>query len=318
MSTCVKRTQTKAAEYQCFFSRHALSTPAHYIELKIQLGDSMELNGVDHNSDGYEKLACFYEHNKDKFIDDVELVINGWFDAFLAAPLGLTLDKIQEGFNSIQFSISPAAKTILQKNGFLSHYGEEPIHDSYKTTIPYKKIKPTDGKYFLSYVQEYFVNRPELPRISVGLAKKITEGILELFQNAVIHSQATQIYTCGQFFPKAHSIVFCLADNGIGFRNTIIQRFNKDIPSSFALRWAMEDGHTTKKDAPGGLGLGILKKFIHFNKGKMQIVSYDGLYQIDMSGEIARQMDCTYPGTIATIEFSTNDQRNYCLASERQ
>jgi len=277
----------------------------------------MKLHDVSHDRNGYEQLAFFYEQNKDKVFDAIDLEISGWFDAFMAAPLGLALDALQSESNEVHVSpVTPGSKKVLQKNGFLSYYGEESIPDSYNTTIPYKKVKPTDGKYFIRYVQDYFVGRPELPSLSEGLAKKIAEGMLELFQNAVIHSQASRIYTCGQFFPHAHSIIFCLADNGIGFRKKFVQRFRKNISSSSAIRWAMEDGHTTKKNAPGGLGLGILKKFIQRNNGLIQIVSYKGFYQYNAYGDTIEQMDYSFPGTIVTVEFRTDDRRSYRLKSE--
>ena len=126
-------------------------------------------------------------------------------------------------------------------------------------------MKPDDGRYFREYVSTQFLNRPELPNMSVGLRKKMTEAMLELFVNAQLHSETKHVYTCGQFFPKCHTIEFCIVDTGDGFKQKFIQRFNKKISSVEAIRWAAQDRNTTKVGVSGGIGLAILSEFIKRN-----------------------------------------------------
>ena len=126
-------------------------------------------------------------------------------------------------------------------------------------------MKPDDGRYFREYVSTQFLNRPELPNMSVGLRKKMTEAMLELFVNAQLHSETKYVYTCGQFFPECHTIEFCIVDTGDGFKQKFIQRFNKKISSVEAIRWAAQDRNTTKVGVSGGIGLAILSEFIKRN-----------------------------------------------------
>jgi hypothetical protein len=112
---------------------------------------------------------------------------------------------------------------ILSKNGFLSHYGGDKLPDTRGTTIPYKRFEAKDDRYFASYIEDEFVLRSEMPRMSVGLLKKFRESVFEIFSNAVIHSQTKLgIFSCGQYFPKRNRLDFAVADLGIGIRRNVL------------------------------------------------------------------------------------------------
>lgn len=78
----------------------------------------------------------------------------------------------------------------------------------------------------------------------------------------------------------------------------------------------MKNGHTTKTNITGGIGLALLKEFIAKNGGTMHIVSGDGFYSFTARNEDSYTLDFEFPGTIITMEFKTNDRNSYCLASE--
>lgn len=124
------------------------------------------------------------------------------------------------------------------------------------------------------------------------------------------------IYTCGQFFPKKHTIEFTITDTGIGFKNKINKRFNTHLSSTQAIKWALEDGNSTKYDIPGGIGLAIIKEFILKNGGKFQIISDDGFYQLEPQNEQTKLFNGFFPGTIVNLQINTNDTSSYCLKSE--
>jgi len=98
-----------------------------------------------------------------------------------------------------------------------------------------------------------------------ALKRKISESIYEIFVNAQMHSKSEYIYTCGQFYPKKQKIAFTIVDMGQGFKANINNRFRHNLSSIQAIKWATENGSTTKTDAPGGIGLAILKEFITMN-----------------------------------------------------
>ncbi len=277
------------------------------------------LHNIDNTFSSYQELITFYERNKGKMFDRIDIGLYFWFSANISAALGALLDVLLADFNSINFSyIDPNIETILLKNDFLSYYGKDRMLDTYNTTIKYQKLKPNDGKYFKTYVIEELIENhyTDLPKMSKGAKEKIVEAIYEIFVNAQIHSETEFIYTCGQFFPNKSEIEFTIVDAGIGFREKINRRFDSNLRATQAIKWAVKETKTTKEGISGGLGLALLREFINANKGKMQIVSNEGFYQLDSNGETIKEFQGEFPGTIVNLQFRTDDNKNYSLKSE--
>lgn len=276
-----------------------------------------KLISINNTFESYQALITFYNENKNLLFSQIHVELRSFFAANMCATLGAVLDKFAGNVNQIKFDyISPQVEQILSKNDFLTFYGRPRVTDYNHTTIKFQKLKPTDGKFFKKYVIEELIGRNELPRMSGAVKEKIVEAIYEIFVNAQIHSETTYIYTCGQFFPQKNKIEFTIVDIGIGFKEKINRRFNSNLTSVQAIKWAMIDKNTTKTDISGGIGLAILKEFIEKNRGKMQIVSDDGFYQFDCDGEFSQQFRGSFPGTVVNLQFRTDDNGNYILKSE--
>lgn len=280
--------------------------------------NNYKLVSVNPDKKGYTQLNKLYHLYKDEFIINFDLEVIQWFNACLCAPLGAILDKLNND-SWVTAKIKPMlanANNILQRNEFLSYFGFDKIHDDKNTAIKYLKLQPSDSRFFNSYITAELVNHPELPTLSAPLKKKITESIYEMFVNAQIHSNTNFIYTCGQFFPIKHSIWFSITDLGVGFKHNINNRFNTNLTSIQAIKWAIENGNTTKTSISGGIGLSLLKEFITKNNGTMQIISGDGFYSFSADGEDSTTLAFEFPGTIITMQFKTDDKNSYCLKSE--
>lgn len=276
-----------------------------------------EFDNINSTYQSYQQLINFYQSLKNTKFEQVNISLNKWFSANISSALGGVLDRISSNHNVIKFeNIQEKIKSIIQKNNFLSYYGYQSTDDIHNTTIKYLKLKPTDGRYFNNYVFTELLNRPELPTLSPGLRKKIAESIYEIFVNAQIHSGSEFIYTCGQFYPQKHIIEFTITDIGLGFKNKINSRFNSSITSRQAIKWAISDGNSTKENVPGGIGLAILKEFVKMNKGKFQIVSDDGFYQLDSEKEYTQFFNGPFPGAIVNMQFKTDDKSSYTLKNE--
>lgn len=277
------------------------------------------LTKINNTFDSYQSLITFYEHNKNILFSDVNIEIRDFFAANMSAALGAILDKFTAKLNNIRFaSLDAQIERILLKNDFLTYYGKQRALDTNNTTIKFQKLKPSDGKYFKSYVIEELIEGhiADLPKMSKGVKGKMIEAIYEIFVNAQIHSETDFIYTCGQFFPNKNKIEFTIVDTGIGFKEKVNQRFNSNLNAVQAIKWAIQDKMTTKENISGGIGLALLKEFVGMNKGKMQIVSNDGFYQYDSSEEFTKMFIGQFPGTIVNLQFRTDDTSNYLLRSE--
>ena len=275
------------------------------------------LNNIHNTFDSYQQFINLYQKDKECLFETIQIGFNTFFSANMSAALGAILYVFSSNINTIEFDFKNSKiKDILLKNDFLTYYGYKRIPDSFNTTIRFQKLKPTDGKYFKSYVINELIGRSELPSMSNMVRDRMAEAIYEIFVNAQIHSESKSIYTCGQFFPNKNMIEFTIVDSGVGFKQRVNNRFHGNLSSIQAISWATQDRNTTKEDITGGIGLALLKEFIEKNKGKMQIISDDGFYQFDKAGEQTQLFDGAFPGTIVNLQFRTDDKSSYKMKNE--
>lgn len=280
----------------------------------VRLGD------IRSTIDGFSRLADLAAEVGDRCFDTIEVDMTStfWIDANMSAPLGVLFAHWNDALNTVQpVRLQPDVEAILSRNRFLVGYGFPPLPDNYGTVIPFRRFKPGDDRYFVSYINRYLVDK-DIPQMSEGLSRRFMDSLLEIFVNAAMHSETTiGIFACGQFFPKKQRLDFCIADGGIGIRRKIRKELNLQMNSDQAIRWALQEGNTTRKDSiPGGLGLKLLREFIELNRGCIQIVSDRGFWQFDQDGETIERMPNSFPGTVVNLEINTADTSSYCLSSE--
>lgn len=276
---------------------------------------------VRHDKAGFEALIQLNEVTKDCFFDSikVDMAQATWFYADMCSAFGAILYRLGENLNTVNLiNMGTGVKSILSKNGFLSHYGGERIPDRWGTTIQYKHFDVRDDRFFAEYIENELIHRSEMPTMSQGLLKKFRESIFEIFSNAVLHSRTEMgIFSCGQYFPKRHQLDFSVADLGIGMRQNIQETLKIDFTAEDAIRWATEGSNTTKRGSvPGGLGLKLLSEFIDRNGGCIRIVSDGGYWQRKDRNTFTTPLENEFPGTIVAVEINTADTNTYQLVSE--
>jgi hypothetical protein len=267
---------------------------------------------------GFSQLINLYENNRESWFETINIDIENFFAANMCSPLAAILDKLIDNLNTITLNVRGDVRNILQRNGFLSEYGYENVFDEQETTIPYRKFAPTESKEFAVYVLKKLLERNDMPHMSDKLKTHTLIAISEIFSNASVHTNTPYVYACGQFYPKKKLLDFTLSDQGEGIREKVSDFLAKPLSSEEAIRWAMVDGNTTKKNIPGGYGLTILRSLIEYNKGFMQIVSDDGFYQFSHEKEIFKTFESKFPGTVVNLQFRTDDASSYYLKSERK
>jgi hypothetical protein len=270
---------------------------------------------------GFAQLTQLHARIRDVHFETVELDMGGatWFDANMCAPFGAVLYKTSRNLNTVKLeNLTPAVKSILSKNGFLMNYGVAKSTDVYKTTIEYKRFEAKDERYFAAYIEQHLVGKG-MPKMSIGLQKKFRESIFEILSNAVIHAETKLgIFACGQFFPTSRRLDFSIADLGIGMKENIKKRRGLDLTPEAAITWATEGNNTTKTgNIPGGLGLKLLRDFVDLNKGRIQIVSDAGYWELANGAVTTKRFEQPFPGTVVNLEIKTADRRSYCLQSEK-
>ena len=237
----------------------------------------------------------------------------------MCALFGSLLYKMKDALNDVRLAdIHPSVRSILSKNGFLSHYGEDCVPDRWGTTIRYHRFETSDDRSFAEYIERELVHRQEIPAMSRRLTKKFRESIFEIFSNAVLHSETKLgVFSCGQFFPSKRTLNFTVADLGIGICESIRKHTGHNMSPCQAIEWATQGNNTTKKDSiPGGLGLKLLGEFIDLNRGALQIVSDTGYWRREDSRTFTATLDDPFNGTVVCLKINTADQGSYKLTSE--
>jgi len=275
----------------------------------------INLNNISNNFESYNNLINLYVMKKNNMFEDINIDLSGWFSANTCSMLGAILTKFQDDLNTVNVSANRAAD-ILERNGFLSFFGQKKVVDYNNTTIPYQVLSRKDDRYFNNYVFTEFLSKPDLPQMTDTLRKKLTESIYEIFINAKMHSETEKIFVCGQFFPAKHKIKFMITDTGLGIKNVVNNAFDKKLSATQAIEWAIQDKHTTKKGVSGGIGLALLYEFINLNKGKVQIVSNEGFWELNNEDITKKEFNNEFPGTMVNISVRTDDKHSYMMSSE--
>jgi hypothetical protein len=279
-------------------------------------------NKVKSDFDGYNSLinlSYAISQNIDaEIILDFKNCIK--FEANLSAILGAICSISEEQKKTINFiNLNTGIQKVLQKNKFLCAYGWDAVHDANNTIITFQKFTPYADIEFMDYIRDELLSKPDFPKLSRLLGKKINESIFEIFENARTHGLCKYIHTCGQYFSSESikRLDMTIVDMGQTIKTNVNDYLHTTFSASEAIEWALAYGNTTKiGNIPGGLGLDIIFEFIKLNKGKIQIVSSDGYWEYRNGKTENKLFDKPFSGTIVNIEFNLDDKDSYRLTEE--
>lgn len=277
---------------------------------------------ISSDFDGYDFLIEVYHKAKASYDTTITLIFsnNFWFEANLAAVLGAIIEMLEDKGKDVHiFGVQHSVALVLRKNGFLCNHGYNPAIDQYGTILSYQQFSRSDDDAFLNYIKSELLTKPEFPKHTPALGKKISESIFELYENARTHGNCQQIHTCGQYYPQKvpPRLDITIVDMGISIKKNVNDYLNRSLSGTDAIEWALEYGHTTKTGTiSGGLGLDIMFQFIKLNKGKVQIISSDGYWEFRKGKTLKTNFSKVFSGTIVNIEFNLNDSNSYSLVEE--
>lgn len=280
---------------------------------------------VSSDFNGYAFFSNLHQELEQLEFEEIELDFskNTWFAANLCAALGAIINQAKADFNNITIKdLKPKQEDIFSRNHFLAAFGGEKISDRNETTIKYRRNKLADDKLIKEFLDKELINKPDFPKLSLAAKGEIIRSIFEIYSNAVIHGDCTEVFSCGQFYPQRtpSCIDFTIVDVGRTIRKNVQEYLNIEISGIDAIKWAMHANNTTKpkeKNIPGGLGLKIIKDFAKMNRGKIQIASGNGYYQLEKGSEKFLELPHDFPGTLVNLEFNLDDKSFYYLKREK-
>lgn len=233
------------------------------------------------DKEGYTKLIEFYYkcngiHGEQILIGFEDLT---WIDANMSALLMSIIDKLTRENGLTFFVDSEIIKqkfNILIRNGWLA--GVEFIPNSNKTAIRLTGFDKNQDEKFIRYIDQELLSHENL-LIEKSDKDKLTDSLLELFCNIEKHAKTeAPIFACGQYYPTYERLSFTLVDSGVGYLPPIKDFTNGMIQTAQeAISWAIQ-GNSTKKDAPGGLGLKQIQKFCEENGSRFEIITGDAYW----------------------------------------
>lgn len=270
---------------------------------------------------GLSTLMTFFdEHVKSNIAKKYTLEFGreAWFDANLFPVLYAYVQYYQGEFDysfSYRYNSQRCSTTIhklIIRNGFAEQCFKIPSEPkAEETVVPFKVFSSKDsynfGKYIDAEIPRY------LPAMAADVQRDISAYIQELFGNAKDHGICDRVFTCGQFYPSKGKMDFTIANLGKTFKENVDEYFrvSETAAPDYSIAWAVEPEHSTKLDVTGGLGLTLMRDFIHYNDGRFQIVSGNEYWELNRKKEVSRRFDVCFPGTIVNIEIDQNDKKYY-------
>ncbi len=277
---------------------------------------------VSTDSTGYECLSALYYEALNQ--EDKEIKYNfdkcKIFDANLSAVLGALFDALTSAGKKVYLTTpknETVKHTLARNNFFRSFQPEQPI-DETDDYVNYMKFSASDSELFKEYIEKELFKKTKFPKHTEKAGKQIKTSIYEIFVNATTHGKCDFVYGCGEYKPDKRPPVLdmTIVDCGQTIYKEVNNFFGKEEHSPCsAIKWAMQEGNTTKKDT-GGLGLSELHTFISLNKGALQIVSDCGMVEFRNGVWSEKPLSVPFPGTIVNMKFNFNDNKIYYIATE--
>ena len=132
--------------------------------------------------------------------------------------------------------------------------------------------------------------------------------ITELLTNANDHAKSTLgFWVCGRYSPNGHNIRICVADSGIGIKQSLVEagKLGRYINDADAIEKALEEGMTSRVGKTGGLGLKHISAYVKSHGGSMTILSGSGRVYLARKTKRVRRDHKRYQGTIVNVMFNT-------------
>lgn len=184
-------------------------------------------------------------------------------------------------------------------------------------SIPYREYLAQNEDLIVRDLRQHWLGRGWI-NVSPPLADEVIGQMWEIFANAFEHSDTpVGVYSCGQYFKTRRFLTLAVADFGVGIPSNVRLFLRQpELSGADALRWAFQRGHSTsRRSAPCGVGLDLLKELVCKTNGTMLVYSHDAWARIDQRGERYENSDPFFEGTLVQTRLLCDDKR-YMLSKE--
>lgn len=281
---------------------------------------------ITSSTEGYNALSKLFfdiqelvEHNNKITIDFSKCKE---FDGNLCAAVGAIFDNfLSKSIIMLQPPAEKKIRKVLSRNHFLRAWQVKTGVQEKENYVPYSRFESSDARAneFKEYIDEWLIGKQKFPEHSKAVGENLVASLYEIYANARMHGEAAHVYSCGEYKESSTTFEMAIVDLGKTIPYNVNMFFKKKNGSPMlacpAIRWAFEEGHTTKENT-GGLGLSLLREFIELNKGSLHMVSAGGFVEYTAGKFEFHQLDRDFPGTIVNIKFNFSDSKHYWMKSE--
>lgn len=208
---------------------------------------------------------------------------------------------------------SDFVRSILAENNFAKAF-DFPFQKRIEDTIPYREDRKMSVEDIMDYLADSWLGKGWV-LLSARLRDAIAGRVWEIYNNAFEHSGTPiGVFSCGQHLDSSNQLILSVVDFGQGIpskvRNflSLKDRRAEKLTDASCLRWAFQRGNSTfTGEVPRGLGLDLIKEFIRLNEGKLEVYSNTGYAIINKSGEMYRNREVGFHGTLIHITLRCDE-----------
>lgn len=192
----------------------------------------------------------------------------------------------------------------------LSDFSSESVNPKYSSLIQHKDFTLELDNNNLDCFDEY-LKKEFLPKFvkNENISSIISSYLSELFVNARTHGNTHKIKCSGQKYQQGKLLKFLIVDFGVTIPFNVSNHIIKNKKNYYenndaeAIRWASQEGNTTKEKL-GGLGLNDISEFIKKFDGKIKIISRNGYYELNKMKDRINNYKVQFDGTLIIVELN--------------
>ncbi|BAX80658.1 hypothetical protein [Labilibaculum antarcticum] len=177
----------------------------------------------------------------------------------------------------------------------------------WKSFVKCQQFASADEEALSDYlVKRIFPERPEI-KLNQQLKMAVQLCVAEVYRNAFAHSNCKEVFIAHYYSVYNKKLIVSIVSQGRPFNLLVNKILNKNLNNVGAIEWAVEEGNTTQEDTHKGIGLYTIRQFVKQNRGRIQIMSGDGVWKQVKHRTFSKLYEKEFPGSVVSLEFNLQE-----------
>ncbi|MBN2595760.1 hypothetical protein [Labilibaculum sp.] len=262
---------------------------------------------VVNNFQGYVFFSEMHHQTKNCFEEQIVLNFANTkvIESNLFAILGSVIAGLERRKNKVRLvNMQEPIQNLFNSKKLINGSARKYL---WKCFVKCQQFASVDEEALADYLEKrIFPERPEV-KLNKQLKMAVQLCVAEVYRNAFAHSNCKEVFIAHYYSVYNKKLLISIVSQGRPFSLLVNKTLNKRLNGVGAIEWAVENGHTTEKDAHKGIGLYTIRQFIKQNQGKIQILSGDGVWKQVKHRSFSKLYEKEFPGSIITLEFNLQE-----------